>query len=228
MQNIQTLKNETKEKELNGLKKVAQEAALRMNRVQDQILTISQNIQHNQKLIVALENENKELEERSNSVTVSSTGVVDFSEFDKYSDDIIKNKRKIEKLREVISTFEKEKEYILLTSFADVEKACNLAFLELYTFVGNALIAEIISENIDKLNKAYSLVSILDATMSKDYFTAFISKTINEHLEYSKDSIESVEKYPIFKFRSPKNQVGNRWRSENRIAELKKELNKTE
>ena len=104
------LKDTEQNHALEALKARAGTVLSEFNAIQDNLLTITNNLDRNKKMIAALEAENNELQSNIDNMTSTSDGEIDFSHFDEYSDKINSNSRKIAAIRRAVEKTEIIKE----------------------------------------------------------------------------------------------------------------------
>lgn len=217
------LQNKQHNQELQSLILKANEATTAFNQLQDKATEFKTNIDRNKKMIETLQNENAALQAKSDKVTISETGEVDFSEFDDFSNQIFANNRKIKALEKVVEKFESELELLVLTDYhmaankADVESEKALAFY------GGRLLDELFNEEIvNKLNTIYSVFRMSGERNAIDLIISSLKVRFDGEFKADINSLN----LPFRNFRYL--NENNIFLSQRRIVELKRKLGKEE
>lgn len=222
------LQNQENNQKLQTLISAANEAIASFNQVQEKANVLKTNIDRNKKMIEALQSENEELQAKSDKVTVSETGEVNFSEFDDFSDQIFANVRKIKALENVISKFEKELELLVLDDLSSAFRGAELHISNLYDFYGKNILLELLDEaTINKLNIAFYLLR-KSRTSNKVEPSYFITNSVKEKLDLYFEAEPSAINNLLFPKINNYNIYGDNrpWIRQKIINDLKKELGK--
>ena len=201
------LKDTEQNHALETLKAHAGTVLSEFNAIQDNLLTITNNLDHNKKIIAALEAENNELQSNIDNMTATSNGEIDFSHFDEYSDKINSNIRKIAAIRRVVEKTEINKELIILTDYhnkAEELKHCYIRFFDMYFEVYlNELSEDVIPpfnllfkifRNSSKSNESVNVTSALDI---REQFLNIVSKKLKDKLTDIPATKLNIEGYHI-------------------------------
>lgn len=207
----------------------AQKAVAAFEKEQAKVDAINANLERNHATILALEAENKKLEEQANQVNVDQFGAVDFSGYDVLSGEVFKNNGKIEKLREVIARFEKEREYTIYTSWRKAEKEMRIKAREVYDYVAETLLSELLEEKGETLQRIFSLLYQWSGSGQLNEQPAYIAikNAMKPYLEYDQGL-----KTAIFNFPTASREINNKilnmggMRLRKEVEYLKEELGK--
>ncbi|WP_424765366.1 hypothetical protein [Necropsobacter rosorum] len=154
-----TLQNPEKQAELEKLIAELNKNNQAFLAVQDKALTIKSNIERNQKMVEALEQENQEAQKEIDSLQVSDTGEINFENFDEVSERVSKNTLKINALNKVITKFDAKLKLLLITeykAFSDNSISIKTKALDL---IAQEFMEEFFkSESMKKINEIYSVL----------------------------------------------------------------------
>lgn len=158
--------------------------------IEQKLDELYENIKRNKNLILALEQENKELAESSNKMVVSETGEVDFSQFEDKSEKIRLNNEKIKKLEEIIPDLEYKLDYMIYSEYTGPARTHVSNNKDIYRFYGQNLLNEFfndpeIKRKLAEIYKAFNLSenSIYSnnrsdpvyGRFSKDFFNSLVN-----------------------------------------------------
>ncbi|MBN6076446.1 hypothetical protein HYE59_02580 [Aggregatibacter actinomycetemcomitans] len=199
------LKDTEQNQALEGLKESAYAVLNEFNAIQDNLTTISNNIDRNKKMIAALEVENSELQGNIDSMTATNAGEIDFSHFDEYSDKINSNSRKITAIKRIVANTEVNKELIILTDYHDKAedlKRCYSLFFDAYF---DGLMNELGREFVPGMNllfkifrnSTYSETGAKNGTDIRDQFLNVISEHFKDKLTDIPASEMNIEGYSV-------------------------------
>lgn len=215
------LQNPQQNEQLQALIVKANEAIATFDELQRKATEIHTNIERNKKTIEALQNENAELQAKSDKVTISETGEVDFSEFDDYSNQIFANNRKIKALEKVINKFENELELLVLTDYNITANKAETECKKALNYYSHILLNELFDEKtVNKLNTVYSLLRMSGNTNSINLIMDTLKVQFNG--DFVADVSPIVFPSKKFKYKNENNIV----LLTRRIQELKRELGK--
>lgn len=215
------LQNQEQNEKLQTLISAAEAATAVFIQHQEKAESISENIERNKKMIEALEAENEELKRKSEKVTVSETGEVNFSEFDDFSDQITANQRKINVLKEIIKRFEIELEIFILSDYKAAYNHSDMKINETLGFYAENMLKELFNENtMQRINTALSLFRMSGKGL------AVSEQTILDHVRSKLDKTFSanVEGITLPKKLFRNQNEYNIILSQRRVAELRREL----
>lgn len=215
------LQNQEQNEKLQTLISVAEAVTAVFIQHQEKAESISENIERNKKMIEALEAENEELKRKSEKVTVSETGEVNFSEFDDFSDQITANHRKINVLKEIIKRFEIELEIFILSDYKAAYNHSEIKINETLEFYAENMLKELFNENtMQRINTALSLFRMSGKGL------AVSEQNILEHVRSKLDKTFSanVEGITLPKKLFRNQNEYNIILSQRRVAELRREL----
>lgn len=123
------------DKQFNLLKQEVEEQKAEFYTIQNKIVETKENMQRNIKMIEALKSENEKLQSKIEQMQVSETGVIDFTNFDDYSNEINSNNRKIQVIKNIVEKFEKQIEILLLTDYSQADKNLIESIQKLYSYI---------------------------------------------------------------------------------------------
>lgn len=180
------IKDKTKQEQLAQLVEEAKKAKYDFEREQKKIDTIKANLERNKATILALEEENKKLEEQANQASVDQYGAIDFSGYDVISAEVFKNNGKIEKLKEVIARFDKELNYITYTTWVETKEIMNQKARAAYDYAGHSLLNELLEEQGEKIQRVFSLLYQWSGEKENPAVSA-IESGLKPYLTYNRD-----------------------------------------
>lgn len=215
------LQNLEKNQHLQVLITKANEATAEFNQYQEKATEIKANIDRNKKTLEALKAENAELQSKSDKVTVSETGEVNFSEFDDYSTQIFANSRKIKALEKVIHKFELQLEKMVLQEYNYSYSSSDQAINDVFQFYGNQLLDDLFDEQtVKKINTIFYVLRV--SGDGSEYAKTKILKKVQSQLSNSFmksfDNIQIPTKHFSYK------DEGNIILSQHRTAEINRNL----
>ncbi|MBF0750814.1 MULTISPECIES: hypothetical protein [unclassified Pasteurella] len=229
-----TLQNPEKQAELEKLIAELNKNNQAFLAIQDKALTIKSNIERNQKMIEALEQENQEAQKEIDNLQVSDTGEINFEGFDEVSERVSKNTLKINALNKVITKFDAKLKLLLITeykAFSDNSISIKTKALDL---IAQEFMEDFFkSESMKKINEIYSILfenksSVLFGNyINYDYSGAFLNffvSKIKTHLDEKIDISHLKINMPEIKFNIP-NPGGGSWQKREYIRELEELAN---
>lgn len=223
------IKDPNKQEWLVKLVSEAEEAKKRFEHEQQKIDNINANLERNHAMISALEEENRNLEAQANQTNVDQYGAIDFSGYDVLSGEVFKNNGKIEKIKEVIARFEKERDLIIYTTWKDTEKEMRMKARDVYDYAGRMLLDELLEENGEKLQRIFTLLYQWSGSSEINEQPAFmaIKNAMKPYLQYDSDLKKAVFKLPSVN-REVDNKVANTTllSMKKEVVRLKQELGK--
>ncbi|OOF36865.1 hypothetical protein BKK47_11415 [Rodentibacter mrazii] len=229
-----TLQNPEKQAELEKLIAELNENNQAFLAVQDKALTIKSNIERNQKMVEALEQENQEAQKEIDSLQVSDTGEINFKGFDEVSERISKNTLKINALNKVITKFDAKLKLLLITeykAFSDNSISIKTKALDL---IAQEFMEEFFkSEPMKKINEIYSVLfenkssvlfgNYINYDHKETFLNLFVGK-VKSHLDEKIDISHLKINMPEIKFNIP-NPGGGSWQKREYIRELEELAN---
>ena len=178
------------DEQFNLLKQEVEAQQAEFNGIQSKIAEIKENVQRNIKMIEALKSENEELQSKIEQMQVSETGVIDFTNFDDYSNEINSNNRKIHAIENIVAKFEKQVELLLLTDYNQADQKSTAKYQQLCSYMFDYGIHRLLSEDfISELNILFkcfkSSSDMVTATMSnlEEMFIATLKQHIQPKLQ---------------------------------------------
>lgn len=193
--------------------------------LQEKATEIKNNIERNKKTIIALENDNIELQSKSDKAMISDTGEVTFKEFDECSNAIFNNNRKIQALRKVIEKFEKQLELTILDDCQNAYKYANLKISKVFEFYATALLNELLNDDLtNKLNTILYLLKSSKMTNGDEaiiFILESIKNKFSNSFEFKLNHLNNLS-FPSFQSYGYSNY--SVIESKRRIEELKNQL----
>lgn len=174
------------DEQFNLLKQEVEAQQAEFNGIQSKIAEIKENVQRNIKMIEALKSENEELQSKIEQMQVSETGVIDFTNFDDYSNEINSNNRKIQVIENIVAKFEKQVELLLSIDYNQADRKSTAKYKQLCGYMFDYGVHRLLSEDfISELNILFkcfkSSSGMVTATMS-DLEEMFIA-TLKQHIQ---------------------------------------------
>lgn len=176
---IDTLKQDNKTIELKNRITIIQND---FNSIQNKLLEKQANRARNKKLIEALIQENDSLERKIDGLNID--GDIDFTDIDKYSDEINSNNRKITLLQKAINKANAEIELLLITEYKDKEQALSIEYKKLFNYLSEKAMPLVFSPQvIHSINLLHKLfINSEQATNDKVCFLDYLSSYLKSQL----------------------------------------------